>query len=359
PKDWLTRAWDRALGGFFRLFNRGFAAATERYVGTVTRIVRLQLPTLVVYGFLLGAAFWLFRSTPVGFIPDQDQGYLITAIQLPDGASLERTDAVTQQVARIALDTPGVRYAVEFVGFSGATRTNSSNAAAIFVGLAPFAEREAKQLDAPRIIGELRQRYGEVRDGFVAVFPPPPVQGLGTAGGFKLYVEDRRSAGFAATQSATDSLVAASNSDPALRAVFTTFRAGAPQLFADIDRAKAKMMQVPLANVFETLQVYLGSIYVNDFNLLGRTFQVRAQADPEHRADEESIARLKTRNVAGDMVPLGSLVDLRRVTGPDRVVHYNLYPAAEINGGPAPGVSSGEGLAAGARLAKFALAPRL
>jgi multidrug efflux pump len=355
PEDWLTRAWDRALGGFFRLFNRGFAATTQRYVDTVTRVVRLVPYALVLYGLLLGAAFWLFRSTPVGFIPDQDQGYLITAIQLPDGASLERTDAVTQQVAKIALDTPGVRYAVEFVGFSGATRTNSSNAAAIFVGLHPFAERDAKGLGAPEIIGELRKRFGAVHDGFVAVFPPPPVQGLGTAGGFKLYVEDRRSAGFGAIQAATDALVSAGNSDTELRGVFTTYRAGAPQLFADIDRAKAKMMQVPLANVFETLQVYLGSIYVNDFNLLGRTFQVRAQADPEHRADEESVARLKTRNLNGDMVPLGSLVDLRRVTGPDRVVHYNLYPAAEINGGPAPGVSSGESLATVERLAKSVL----
>ncbi len=356
-RDWFTRLWDRSLGHFFRVFNRAFTAVTERYVSAVTRLVRRVPVALAVYGLLLAAAFWLFRATPVGFIPDLDQGYLITAIQLPDGASLERTDALTQQIAHIALDMPGVTYAVEFVGFSGATRTNSSNAAAIFIGLAPFAERDAKGLRAPVVIGELRKRFGQVRDAFVAVFPPPPVRGLGTSGGFKLYVEDRRSSGFAAIQAATDSLVTAGNGDPELRGVFTTFRAGTPQLFAEIDRAKAKMMNVPLGNVFDTLQVYLGSIYVNDFNLLGRTFQVRAQADAQHRADEESVARLETRNAAGEMVLLGSLVDLRRVTGPDRVVHYNLYPAAEINGGAAPGVSSSEGLAAIERLAKRTLPP--
>ncbi len=357
PKDWLTRLWDRVFGGFFRAFNRAFSALTRHYIGAVTRLVRLVPAALAAYVLLLGAALWLFRTTPVGFIPEQDQGYLITAIQLPDGASLERTDAVTQQVAKLALGAPGVTYAVEFVGFSGATRTNSSNAAAIFVGLAPFAERDAKGLRAPVLMAELRKRFGAVRDGFVAVFPPPPVQGLGTSGGFKLYVEDRRASGFAAIQAATDSLVSAGNADPELRGVFTTFRAGAPQLFADIDRAKAKIMNVPLGNVFDTLQVYLGSVYVNDFNLLGRTFQVRAQADAEHRADEESVARLKTRNAAGDMVLLGALVDLRRITGPDRVVHYNLYPAAEVNGGTAPAVSSAEGLAAVERLAKKVLPP--
>ncbi|HKC52238.1 MAG TPA: multidrug efflux RND transporter permease subunit [Myxococcota bacterium] len=356
-RDWFTRLWDLSLGHFFRIFNRGFAAVTGHYVGAVTRIVRRVPAALAVYLLLLGAAIFLFRSTPVGFIPEQDQGYLITAIQLPDGASLERTDSLTQQIARVALDTPGVTYAVEFVGFSGATRTNSSNAAAIFIGLAPFAERDAKGLRAPVVIAELRKRFGQVRDAFVAVFPPPPVRGLGTSGGFKLYVEDRRSSGFAAIQAAADSLVAGGNADPALRGVFTTFRAGTPQLFAEIDRAKAKMMNVPLGNVFDTLQVYLGSIYVNDFNLLGRTFQVRAQADAGHRADEASVARLETRNGAGEMVLLGSLVDLRRITGPDRVVHYNLYPAAEINGGAAPGVSSGEGLAAVERLAKRVLPP--
>ena len=238
---------------------------------------------------------------------------------------------------------------------SSASRRPSSNAAAIFVTLAPFEERDAKGLRGPVVLAELRKKLSQIRDGFVAVFPPPPVQGLGTAGGYKLYVQDRASQGSAALQSATDALVAAGNSDPALRGLFTTFRASTPQLYADIDRTRAKTMDVPLGNIFEALQIYLGSIYVNDFNYLGRTFQVRAQADTAFRADERAVARFKTRNRAGEMVSLGAVVDLKRIIGPDRVVRYNLYPAAEINGDTRPGVSSGTALAAMTRVANETL----
>jgi len=349
--DAFTRLWNRLFGGFFRQFNRAFAAATARYISAVGGLLRRSGFALAGYAALLAATILLFRSVPTGFIPAQDQGYLITVIQLPDGASLERTDAVVQQVAKIATGVEGVTYAVEFVGFSGATRANAANAAAIFIGLAPFAERDASGRRAPQLIAELNAKFSAVRDGFVAVIPPPPVRGLGTAGGFKLYVQDRASQGSAALQSATDALVAAGNADPALRGLFTTFRASTPQLYADIDRTRAKAMDVPLGNVFEALQIYLGSIYVNDFNYLGRTFQVRAQADTTFRADERSVARFKTRNRAGEMVSLGAVVDLKRVVGPDRVVRYNLYPAAEINGDARPGVSSGAALAAMTRVA--------
>ncbi|MBY0398841.1 multidrug efflux RND transporter permease subunit [Myxococcota bacterium] len=357
PRDRFTLVWERVLGGFFRGFDRVFEAGRRRYAALVERMVGSVGPWLAAYGVLLLAAFALFRFVPVGFIPDQDQGYVIIAIQLPDAASLERTDAVTQEVSRIALETEGVVSTVQFVGFSGATRTNSSNAAAIFVTLAPFEERDAKGLRSPVVMNELRRRLAVVRDGFVVVIPPPPVQGLGTAGGYKLYVQDRRAAGYDGLQAATDALVGAGNQDARLRGLFTTFRAGAPQLFAEIDRAKAKMLDVPLGNVFEALQVYLGSVYVNDFNLLGRTFQVRAQAESRFRIDESTVGQLKTRNARGDMVPLGSLLELRRISGPGRVVHYNLYPAAEINGDVAPGISSGQGLETVAALAKDVLPP--
>jgi hydrophobe/amphiphile efflux-1 (HAE1) family protein len=348
PPDAFTRLWNRLFGGFFRQFNRVFAAATARYVSAVGWLLRRYGLALAVYAALLAATILLFRSVPTGFIPAQDQGYLITVIQLPDGASLERTDAVVRQVSEIALAVEGITYAVEFVGFSGATRANAANAAAIFIGLAPFAERDER---APELIAELNEKFSAVQDGFVTVIAPPPVRGLGTAGGFKLYVQDRASQGAAALQSATDALVAAGNADPALRGLFTTFRASTPQLYADIDRTRAKTMDVPLGNVFEALQIYLGSIYVNDFNYLGRTFQVRAQADTAFRADERAVARFKTRNRAGEMVSLGAVVDLKRIIGPDRVVRYNLYPAAEINGDSRPGVSSGTALAALTRVA--------
>jgi multidrug efflux pump len=351
PRDLFTRAWDRVFGGFFRQFNRAFAAATARYVSAVGGVLRRSGLALAVYAALLTATVLLLRSVPTGFIPAQDQGYLITVIQLPDGASLERTDGVVREVSKIALGVDGVRYAVELVGFSGATRANAANAAAIFVGLAPFEERDRSGRRSPQLIAELNEKFSAVQDGFVTVIPPPPVRGLGTAGGFKLYVQDRAAQGPAALQHATEALVAAGNQDPALRGLFTTFRASTPQLYADIDRTRAKTMDVPLGNVFEALQIYLGSIYVNDFNFLGRTFQVRAQADTAFRADERSVARFKTRNRAGDMVALGAVVDLKRVVGPDRIVRYNLYPAAEINGDSRPGVSSGDALAAVTRVA--------
>jgi len=342
----IDRVWERLLGGFFRAFDRVFERFRAFYARAVGAVVRAPAASLAVYGGLLLLTFVLFRAVPGGFIPEQDKGYVIAAIQLPDGASLQRTDAVTREVTRRALETPGVVSAAAFAGFSGATRTNASNAAAIFIVLGPFHERDPKGLRAPVVLDDLRRRMATVDGGFVALFGPPPVQGLGTAGGFKLLVEDRVGAGFPRLQEATESLVAVANQDPRLVGVFSTFRSSAPQLFADVDRTRVEKLDVPLANVFETLQIYLGSVYVNDFNLLGRTYQVRAQADGVFRAEPSQVALLKARNSMGEVVPLGSVLDLRRITGPDRVVRYNLYPAAEINGSSAPGSSSGEAVAA-------------
>jgi multidrug efflux pump len=349
PADRIDRLWSALFGRAFRAFERGFERLRERYAALVGRLVRRPGPLLAGFALLLGATFLLFQRVPTGFIPEQDKGYLILSIQLPDGASLERTDAVTSEAARMARETPGIAHTAAFVGFSGATRTNASNAAAIFATFEPFEER--KGLRAPQILEDLRRRVATIDGGSVAVFGAPAVQGLGTAGGFKLYVQDRAGRTLEELQQATDALVAAARREPSLRGVFSTFRASAPKLHADVDRTRVEIMNVPLASVFETLQVYLGSAYVNDFNYLGRTYQVRAQADAGFRADPTDIALLRTRSADGEMVPLGSLVDVEWATGADRVVHYNQYPAAEVNGSAAPGESSGTAIAAFERLA--------
>jgi hydrophobe/amphiphile efflux-1 (HAE1) family protein len=350
PKDWFERLWDRVLGRFFVAFNRGFEHLVRGYTRAVGWLVHRSAIGLGVYAALVALAAVGFTKIPTGFIPAQDKGYLIVAIQLPDSASLDRTDAVVRRATDIILATPGVRFAVAFAGFSGATRANSSNAGAIFVGPLPFEERTHGP-SAPELQATLQQRLGSIEEADIFVIAPPPVQGLGTAGGFKLLVQDRAGRGFRALQEGTDALVSAARRDPTLTGVFTTFRAGTPLLYADIDRVKAEKLGVTLADVFDTLQTFLGSAYVNDFNLFGRTFQVRAQAEGAFRLEEADIARLKTRNASGQMVPLGSVLDVQWRSGPDRVVRYNMFPAAEVNGDAAPGESSGTALATMERLA--------
>jgi len=350
-KDWLGRQWDRLFGRFFAAFNRTFERASHRYARTVGRVVRRPSGALGLYVALFVLMVVGFRVIPTGFIPAQDKGYLIVAIQLPDGASLARTDAVVHRAGEIILATPGIQYAVQFAGFSGATRANSANAGAIFVGPKPFEERRHGPT-ADELLHTLQKRLGEIDEASIFVIPPPPVQGLGTSGGFKLLVEDRAGESERALQEATDAYVDAAHRDPDVSGVFTTFRASTPQLYADIDRVKAEKLGVPLGNVFDTLQVYLGSVYVNDFNLFGRTWQVRAQAEGAYRAEPEDVVRIKTRNTAGDMVPLGSLVNLEWRSGADRIVRYNMYPAAEVNGNAAPGESQGSALVAMERLAE-------
>jgi len=356
PKDWFERLWDTLFGRFFGAFNRGFHALSERYAGAVGWFVRRTVIGLGIYAVLMGLTWFGFRTVPTGFVPAQDLGYFITAIQLPDGASLERTDAVVRRASEIIMDTPGIRFAVAFAGFSGATRANASNAGAIFVGPLPFEERTHGPT-AGELLHTLQQRLSEIQDAQIFVIPPPPVRGLGTAGGFKLLVEDRAGRGFPALQQATDELVAAARREPSVQNVFTTFRASTPQLYADIDRVKAQKLNVPLGNVFDALQTYLGSAYVNDFNRFGRTFQVRTQAEGSFRADPADIERLRTRNAEGGMVPLGSVLDVQWRSGSDRIVRYDMFPAAEVQGDAGPGFSSGDAIATMERLAAQVLPP--
>jgi multidrug efflux pump len=339
------------LAGFFTGFNWFFARMINAYGRTVALVLRLSVVVLMVYGGLIGLTYLGFTTVPTGFIPAQDKGYLIVDLQLPYGASLERTDAVLLRASDIIQGMPGVAHAVGIAGFSGATFSNRSNAGVIFATLQPFEERAKHGPSAAEITQQLRQRLSDIQEARLSVFPPPPVQGLGTSGGFKLDVQDRSGAGLMALQSATEALAAAGNQQPGLVGLFTPFNANTPQIYADIDRIKATQLNVPLNNLFDTLQVYLGSSYVNDFNLFGRTYRVTAQADGPFRNDPDEIARLKTRSASGAMVPLGSLVDIRRTTGPDRVLRYNMYPAAEINGDMAPGFGSGQAIATMERLA--------
>ena len=310
------------------------------------------LAMLAVYAGLLYGTTYMARTVPTGFIPSLDQGYVIVVIQTPDGASLSRTDEVTRRATEIMLQTPGVKNAVAFAGFSGATFTNASNAAAIFAALQPFEERTKAGLPASAVIGSLFGRLQAIKEAFIIVVPPPPVRGIGNAGGFKIQLEDRSGVGLRQVLAASADLIQRANQDPNLARVFTTFGANTPQIYLEIDRTKARMLNVPLSNVFDTLQINLGSAYVNDFNFLGRVNQVRAQADQNFRMDRDDILRLKTRSASGALVPLGSLVNIRDVAGPDLVQRYNLFPSVPVQGDTRPGVSSGQALDAMERLAQ-------
>lgn len=336
---------------FFGKFNRGFERISDRYADAVNWATLRSTPMLFVYAALIGITAFAFLRVPTGFIPTQDQGYYIVSVQLPEGASLSRTDAVIQRAEQMILETPGVIHTATFSGFSGATRTNATNAGAIFATLAPFDERLSDGLTGPVILNDLRQRMAGIQDAFVAVFPPPPVQGIGTAGGYSMMIQDRFDRGSQVISDAAFRLVGAANQEPGLVAVYSPYQANTPQLFVDVNRTRAQILDVPVENIFEALEVYLGSAYVNDFNLFGRTYRVTAQADSQYRLDKEDIARLRARSNSGAMVPLGSLVEFRDVAGPDRVPRYNLYPAAEINGDMLPGTSTGEALAKMERLA--------
>jgi len=352
PKDGLTRAMDFAFGWFFRPFNRFFDWASHQYSAGVARVLRLSVIALVLYAGLLASTAWLYRKTPQGFVPTQDKQYLVAFAQLPSAASLDRTDSVIRRMSAIALKHPGVANAIEFPGLSINGFTNSSNSGIVFVALKPFEERTSKDLAGAAIAQQLQREFADIQDAFIAIFPPPPVQGLGTIGGFKLYVEDRGDNGLDALYDATQGLIAKGYQTPGLAGLFSSYTINTPQLDADIDRTKAKLMGVPLQNLFETMQINLGSLYVNDFNRFGRTYQVVAQADAPFRARPEDVLHLKTRNAAGDLVPLGALMRVKETYGPDRVMRYNGYPAAEINGAPAPGFSSGQAEAIMEKLAK-------
>ena len=282
----------------------------------------------------------MFDAVPGGFIPQQDKQYLVAVAQLPDAASLDRTQEVVQEMEQIALQVPGVANTVSFPGLSVNGFTNSPNSGIMFTPLAPFEERQDPSMSAMAIAAQLNQKFATIDEAFVAVFPPPPIQGLGTTGGFKLQIEDRANKGFEALFNSLQATIAKAQQDPALMGLYSSFRIQVPQMDIDIDREQALIQGIPLDEVFNALQVYLGSMYVNDFNLFGRTYQVNAQADADYRQDPEQILNLKVRNRMGEMVPLGSVLTVTPTTGPDRVMHYNGYPTAELNGSPAPGYSS-------------------
>ncbi len=357
-QDWFTRFLNGAFGWFFRGFNNVFNRGTEAYSRMVGRFIRFSIAALAVYLGLLGLTYFGFQKIPTGFIPPQDKGYVVIVAQLPDAASLERTEVVVDRLSEMARKVPGVMATIDLAGLSASSLTASPNAGTIFLILDSFDERKGKKdQTSDAIVAELRKRLSVVQEGVVLVFPPPAVQGLGVVGGFKLQVEDRAGAGLDALQAATYQLMGAANSDKSLTGNFTTFRAGVPQLYVDVDRIKAKTMSVPLNDIFDTLQIYLGSLYVNDFNLFGRTYQVTAQADAAFRRLPEDILNLKARTADGRMVPLGTLVKVKPITGPDKIVRYNMYPSAEMNGSAAPGVSSGDAITAMERLARDNLPP--
>ena len=350
-KDWFGRVMERLLGWFFRPFNRVFAWSGERYAAGVAAVVRKSAIALVVYGGLVLLTGWSFDKVPTGFVPTQDKQYLVSFAQLPEGASLERTDSVIRRMSEVGLKQPGVQDAVAFPGLSINGFTVAPNAGIVFFCLKPFEERTRPELSGPAIAAALNQKLAAIQDAFILTVPPPPVNGLGTIGGFKLYVEDRADLGYDALFQALQTMIGKGYQTPGLAGVFSTFTVNVPQLDAEIDRVKAKQQGVPLQNLFETMQVYLGSLYVNDFNRFGRTYEVVAQADAQFRQRPSDITRLKTRNAQGQMVSLGTLVKVKETYGPDRAMRYNGYPAAEINGAPAPGFSSGQAEAIIAKLA--------
>jgi multidrug efflux pump len=353
--DRLTRIMNRLFGGFFAGFNRFFGRASENYGKGVAGVISRKASALGVYAVLLALTVGISYLVPGGFVPAQDKQYLISFTQLPSGASLDRTEAVIRRMGDIALKQPGVESAVAFPGLSINGFTNSSSAGIVFVALKPFSERHGKALSAGAIAGALNAQYSAIQDAFIAVFPPPPVLGLGTVGGFKMQLEDRGALGYAELNNAANAFMAAARSTPELGPMFSSYQVNVPQLDVDLDRVKAKQQGVPVTDVFDTMQIYLGSLYVNDFNRFGRVYQVRAQADAPFRAHPEDILQLKTRNAAGDMVPLSSLVKVSPTYGPEMVVRYNGYTAADINGGPAPGYSSAQAEAAAERVAAATL----
>ncbi len=342
----VSKVVNAILGAFFKGFNKAFDVAIAAYGKTVAGLLRLALIVLIVYGALIFLTVKGFSIVPKGFIPDQDKGYLVLNAQLPDGSSLGRTDAVIQRLSEIARKTEGVAYTIDVPGYSTLLSTNISNVGGMFIILEPFEERAGhEELGAPKVAARLRQQFASVLDARVGVFGAPPVDGLGSTGGFKLQIQDKRGAGLRSLAGAVQNLAQVGSQDPLMAGLFTSFSVTQPQLFVDIDREKAKAQKVSLDDINRTLQSNLGSFYVNDFTFQNRNWQVNVQADPTNRLRVEDIGALEVRNAAGDRVPLRTLINIHNDSGPAVVNHYNLYPSAEINGNPAPGVSSGQSIA--------------
>jgi multidrug efflux pump len=357
PKDWLTRGMDRVLGWFFRGFNRVFGAASNGYGRSVGGLLSRKSLVMIVYLALVGATYSVFTTVPGGFVPAQDKQYLIGFAQLPDGASLDRTEDVIKRMSEIALQQPGVKNALAFPGLSINGFTIGSNSGIVFAVLDDFEKRKTPELSGNAIAMQLNQKFAGIQDAFIAMFPPPPVNGLGSTGGFKLQIEDRAGFGYPALNEATQAFLAKAYQAPELTGQFSSFQINVPQLYADLDRVKAQQLGVSVTDVFDTLQIYLGSLYVNDFNAFGRTFSVRVQADAKFRSQPEDIGQLKVRSQSGQMIPLSALLKVETTAGPERTTRYNGFLAADINGAPAPGYSSGQAQAAVERIAAETLPP--
>ncbi len=336
----------RPVRAFFAGFNAVFEKLSGGYGGLTRRMIRMTAVVLIAYGGLIFLTYYQFNRTPAGFIPQLDRGYFIAAFQLPPGASLARTDAVIREASTILKSRPGVLHAVGFAGFNGATFTNAPNSGVIFVTLAEFADRVSTGLSSDKILNDLRQQMFALQEAAIFVIPPPSVPGIGTGGGFKLYVQDQAGRGSRALEQATWALAGPANGVPGLSQVFTQFNTSTPQIYADIDCTRAEMLGLQVTDVFDTLSIYMGSSFVNDFNILGRTYRVTAQADNPYRLKIRDVANLKARSNAGAMVPLGSVASFQDTSGPYRVPRYNLFPAAEVQGSTVPGFSTGQAIAA-------------
>ncbi|CRL52632.1 MULTISPECIES: efflux RND transporter permease subunit [Pseudomonas] len=343
PKDRFTKVLDKLLGGWlFRPFNRFFERASHGYVGTVARVIRSSGIALLLYAGLMVLTFFGFAHTPTGFVPGQDKQYLVAFAQLPDASSLDRTEDVIKRMSDLALKQPGVESAVAFPGLSINGFTNSPNAGIVFVTLKPFDERKDPSMSAGAIAGALNGQFAGIQEAYMAIFPPPPVQGLGTIGGFRLQIEDKGNLGYDELYKETMNIINKSHNVPELAALFTSYTVNVPQVDAAIDREKAKTHGVAVSDIFDTLQIYLGSLYANDFNRFGRTYQVNVQAEQQFRLEPDQIGQLKVRNNKGEMIPLATFIKVSDTSGPDRVMHYNGFITAEINGAAAPGYSSGQ-----------------
>jgi hydrophobe/amphiphile efflux-1 (HAE1) family protein len=341
-EDAPTRFINRAFGWLFRPFNNAFASMSGRYGKIVKSVTRRSVFAVAAYGGLVALGVVGFSRVPAGFVPSQDKQYVVAIAQLPDAASLERTDAVVRRMGEIALTQPGVGHAVQFPGLSVNGFANKPNSAIIFLPLKPFDERKTPETSAGAIVASLNQKFSTIQDAYVGVFPPPAVNGLGAIGGFKMMLQDRAGLGDSVLYASAQALLGRAYATPQLAGQFSSFQVNVPQLFADVDRDRVKQLGIPLNDLFQTLRIYLGSAYVNDFNKFGRTYQVIAQADAPFRSSPENIAQLKVRNDHGEMVPLGSVMSVKQSFGPDQVTHYNAYPSADINGSAVPGVSAGE-----------------
>ena len=344
--------WTRhPLKFFFQKFNAFMQFCSDKYGRLVFKLSKLGALAGTVYILIMSITAWQFNRVPTGFIPAQDQGYFIVSIQLPPGASLSRTDKVVQMATDKLLAIDGVSNAVGFTGFAGATFTNATNAAAIFPVLDTFENRKATGRSYEDIFFDMQSTMGQIEDAFIVVIPPPSVPGVGNGGGFKMMLQDRSGHGLPALEATMWQLAAAANQAPATSNVFSFFETSTPQLYLNIERERAQRLGVPIERVFEALEIYLGSAFVNDFNYLGRTFRVTAQADAPYRLSKENVDRIRVRNNEGNMVPLGSVAIFEDTTGPSRVPRYNLFPSADLLGATSFGYSSGEALASMEKLA--------